>query len=95
MEKKRLTIALSLVLSLIITTVDAVSALDADVPRITKEELKAELGNPDVVLLDVRRGKDWADSDQKIKGATREDGKEYKSWAENYPRDKRIVLYCA
>jgi rhodanese-related sulfurtransferase len=95
MEKKRLTIALSLVLSLIITTAYAVSAWAADVPRITKEELKAELENPDVVILDVRRGKDWTDSDQKIKGAIREDGKEYESWAENYPKDKKIVLYCA
>jgi rhodanese-related sulfurtransferase len=48
-----------------------------------------------VVILDVRRGKDWTDSDQKIKGAIREDGKEYESWAENYPKDKKIVLYCA
>jgi len=95
MENKRLTIALSLVLSLIITTADAVSAWAAHAPRITKEELKAELENPDVVILDVRRDKDWTDSDQKIKGAIREDGKEYKSWAENYPSDKKIVLYCA
>ncbi len=95
MDKKRLTIALSLVFSLIILTGAAVSSCAADVPRITKEEVKAELGNPDVVILDVRYGKDWTESDQKIKGATREDSKEYKSWAGNYPKEKRIILYCA
>jgi rhodanese-related sulfurtransferase len=70
-------------------------AKSADVPRMTKDELKAMLGNPDLVIIDVRLGSDWTDSDSKIKGAIREDPKSVKSWAGKYSKDKTIVLYCA
>jgi rhodanese-related sulfurtransferase len=61
----------------------------------TKEELKAKLGNPDLLIIDVRYGKDWTDSDLKIKGAIREDPKAFDSWATKYPKDKTLVFYCA
>lgn len=65
-------------------------------PRITKEELLPMLGNPDVVILDVREGESWKNSKWKIQGAVREDPlKEAKTWADNYPRDKTLVLYCS
>mgnify|MGYP006271400231 CR=1 FL=1 len=66
-----------------------------DAPRITKDELKAMLGSPDLVIVDVRYGKDWTDSDIKIKGAVREDPKVFESWANKYAKNKTIVLYCA
>jgi len=46
-------------------------ALSADVPMITKDELKAMLGKPDLVLVDVRLRRDYMFSDFKIKGADR------------------------
>jgi predicted sulfurtransferase len=67
----------------------------ADAPRMTTDELKAMLGSPDLVIIDVRYGKDWADSDLKITGAVREDPRAIESWANKYPKDKTIVLYCA
>jgi predicted sulfurtransferase len=70
-------------------------AKSEDAPRMTKEELKAMMGSPDLVIIDVRSGTDWADSDLKIKGAVREDPKVFESWANKYPKDKTIVLYCA
>jgi len=70
-------------------------AESADVPRMMKDELKAMLGNSDLVILDVRYKKDWTDSDSKIKGAIREDPESIKSWAEKYSKDKTFVLYCA
>ena len=70
-------------------------AESADVPRMTKDELKAMPGNSDLVILDVRYKKDWTDSDSKIKGAIREDPESIKSWAEKYSKDKTFVLYCA
>jgi rhodanese-related sulfurtransferase len=70
-------------------------AKPADVPRMTKDELKAMLDNSDLVILDVRFKKDWAEGDSKIKGAIREDPESVKSWAEKYPKDKTLVLYCA
>jgi rhodanese-related sulfurtransferase len=69
--------------------------LSADAPRMTKEELKAMLDKPDLVILDVRYGKDWTESDMKIKGAIRVEPDDVKSWASKYPKDKTLVLYCA
>ncbi len=66
-----------------------------DVPRISKEELKAELGNPDLIIIDVRIDHDWTPSDVKIKGAVREDPLKVEDWVGKYPKDKKIVLYCA
>jgi rhodanese-related sulfurtransferase len=63
-------------------------------PRIDKETLKSWLGNPEVVILDVRVAKDWQGSDKKIKGAVRQDPKDVKTWAASLPKDKKIVLYC-
>jgi rhodanese-related sulfurtransferase len=70
--------------------------VSAQVEKMSKEELKAMLGKPELVVIDVRQAADLAKSNQKIKGAVREDPKqEVKSWAAKYPRDKTIVLYCA
>jgi len=69
-------------------------ALDTKTPRMTKEELKSLLGNPEVIVFDVRIGDEWKKSDKKIKGAVREDPeKDFKVWALNYPKDKTIVFY--
>ncbi len=68
----------------------------ADVPRMTKEELKTMLGNPEVSIIDVRSPEDWKSSQEKIQGAVREDpDKKTKSWAGKYSPDKMMVLYCA
>jgi rhodanese-related sulfurtransferase len=66
------------------------------VQRITKEELKAHLNDPSVVVIDVRTDWSWGENDKKIKGALREDPlAEVKTWASKYPKEKRIVLYCS
>jgi rhodanese-related sulfurtransferase len=71
-------------------------ATESNVPRITKEELRSMLGNPDVVILDVRASGDWKKSESKIKGALREDpSTDVKSWANKYPKEKTLVFYCA
>jgi hypothetical protein len=66
-----------------------------DVPIMTKEELKAQLDSSDVMILDVRKGKDWKSSEFKIKGANRANPKELDKLAATYPKDKTLVLYCA
>ncbi len=65
----------------------------ADVPRISKEELKSMLGNPDVVVIDVRIALDRNMSMKQIKGAIREDPDAVKSWAGRIPKEKTVVLY--
>ena len=66
-----------------------------DVPVITKEELKPILSDADVVILDVRTGRDWDSSEFKIQGAVRVDPYGVAQWQENYSKDKKFVLYCA
>lgn len=69
--------------------------LAAEAPRMEKEQLKAQLGNPDVVVLDVRAFTDWVMTKEKIKGAVRENPRDVEDWSGKYPKDKTIVLYCA
>lgn len=66
-----------------------------DVPRITTEQLNDILDNPVLVLLDVRTKRDWGKSDKKIFGAVRVDSQDVNSWAADYSKDQKIVLYCA
>ena len=91
--EKRLLIATLIIFFLVGASMILAKSVDA--PRMTKDELKGMLGNPDLVIVDVRYGKDWTDSDLKIKGAAREDPKVFESWANKYPKNKTIVLYCA
>jgi hypothetical protein len=58
-------------------------------------ELKDMLGSKELVILDVRSGRDWSTSELKIKGAIRAGGDDFDSWANTYPKEKKIVLYCA
>jgi len=69
--------------------------LAAEAPRMAKEQLKAQLGNPDVVVLDVRAFSDWVMTKEKIKGAVRENPRDVGDWSGKYPKDRTIVLYCA
>ena len=66
-----------------------------DAPRMDKDQLKASLGNPGIVIIDVRSYTDWLFSSDKIKGAVRENYRDFEGWSAKYPKDKTIVLYCA
>jgi rhodanese-related sulfurtransferase len=70
-------------------------SLAAEAPRMEKEQLKAQLGKPDVVVLDVRAFTDWVMTKEKIKGAVRENPRNLEDWSGKYPKEKTIVLYCA
>jgi rhodanese-related sulfurtransferase len=61
----------------------------------TKEDLKGRLGNPELIVIDVRMAKAWEDCDSKITGARREDPSKVSTWANHYAKDKTIVLYCS
>jgi rhodanese-related sulfurtransferase len=63
--------------------------------RITKEELKQRLGNPELVIVDVRSGSDWRGSERKIPGAVREESNDVGGWEKRYVKDKPMILYCA
>jgi hypothetical protein len=69
-------------------------AADDDAPRMTKEELKAKLGDPTVTVIDVRYKANWKKSNQKITKAMREDPNEIGSWVGKYKKDQALVFYC-
>jgi len=70
--------------------------VDTTTPRMTKEELRPLLGNPDVIILDVRLESEWESSESKIRGAVRENlDKDIQTWANKYPREKTLVFYCS
>ena len=94
MENRKLTTFLGLAFLLLFAF--AIPAYGGgDAPRISTDELQAMLGSSDLVLLDVRTAKDWKKSDQKIAGAIRVDPKDVSSWAGDYDKGQKIVLYCA
>ena len=62
--------------------------------KMTKEELKAVIDNPDVVIVDVRSGRDWKSTESKIKNAVREEPYKADSWGDSYDKNKTYVLYC-
>ncbi len=66
-----------------------------EIPRMTKEEAREMMDNPDVIFLDVRSGSDWRASDIKISGAVHEDPANLKDWIDNYDVGKTYILYCA
>lgn len=84
------------VLLILILTCWATQELWAEtVPRISKEDLKAQLGSKDLLILDVRTDRDWESSSLKIKDAIRRNPGIVDFWASDLPKDKTIVLYCA
>lgn len=89
---------ITLLLGVSVTFFGLGAQLDAatnPVPNMTKEELKTALDDPNVVIVDVRLGKDWKASESKIKGAIRVDADQVLSLADQYPKDKTLVFYCA
>jgi rhodanese-related sulfurtransferase len=96
MIKRKFTSVLHLLLSVIFVSAGSIAPVSAkSVDIMTKEELKKELGNADLVILDVRSGKDWTSSEFKIQGAVRKNPSEFASWGSTFDKDKKLVLYCA
>lgn len=63
--------------------------------RVSTQELRDMLGNPDLVIIDVRDELNWSKSGSKIQGANHENPEDVQSWAGKYSKDKSIVLYCS
>lgn len=87
---KKITVIL---LVLLLTTVT--HAFAGSVDKMDKDELKAMLGSPDLVILDVRMGRDWSSSEFKIKGAQRLEGNGHASAMQSLGKKKTLVFYCA
>jgi rhodanese-related sulfurtransferase len=85
---------LSVFLIFIVLTISS-AVFSGEVKRIDKDELKAMLGNPDLVILDVRTGKDWSSSEFKIKDAVRLTDENMEAVIPKFSKDSTLVFYCA
>ena len=65
-----------------------------DVPRISIDDVKNLLGNPNVVIIDVRTKKSWWSSTMKIKDAVREDPSKVSEWMGKYSKSQTLLFYC-
>jgi rhodanese-related sulfurtransferase len=70
-------------------------ATASEAARMSQDDLKLKLDDPNVAIVDVRSYTDWTLSREKIKGARRENYRDFEGWATKYPKEKTIVLYCA
>lgn len=71
------------------------TAIAVDVKIMEVDTLKRLLDDPDLVVLDVRTGRDWSSSELKIKGAQRAEPREIDNWSAGLDGNKTVVLYCA
>ena len=65
------------------------------VPKMSKEELQVMMGDPSLVIVDVRSAADWNAQERKIKGSIRVDPSLADSLMKTYSKDKTFVFYCA
>jgi hypothetical protein len=99
-ERGDMTIRLALLAILVVAlacadpAVTPSAAAGEEVPRMTIGQVKDVLGNPNYVILDVRKSSDWEGSDSKIQGAIREDPSNVNAWIDKYPKDKILLFYC-
>jgi predicted sulfurtransferase len=87
-----------LVLTLFLFAGSLTAAVAAEVPRMSKEELKAAMGSGEIVIMDARSGKDWKSSEFKIKGAIRTAIDSIDEWLPGITKEnksKKLVIYCA
>ena len=82
----------TLIALLATTLLLAGAAAAADAPRITKEDAKKLLGAPNTYFLDARAG---VPEPERIKGSVRVDPENVRSWAGNYKKDAKLIVYCS
>jgi hypothetical protein len=70
-----------------------VLATSYGVDFIDPETLQGMLGDPQVLILDVRTQYRWTRSKEKIPGAVRHHPGRIAKWGPTLPRDQKIVLY--
>jgi hypothetical protein len=63
------------------------------VDYMSPEDLLTILDNPEVIVLDVRTGRDWSSAEFKIRGAVRVAPETLNAWADRFPKEKTLVLY--
>lgn len=95
MPSKKATIWIAVLMITVFAAVPAAAASRDTIPRMTVQELKAKMDRgEDIVILDVRTGRDYDRSRDKIKGAVRISFFQLNDRYRELPADKEIVAYC-
>ncbi len=68
-------------------------AAESPVNFVDPDTLKGMLGDPSLLLIDVRHQGEWGRSKIKLKGAMRFSPAGVASWGPLLPKDRKIVLY--
>ena len=64
-----------------------------DVPGLSVHQVEKLLHNSDVIIIDVRRHRNWWRSSKKILSSVRENPSDLDQWAVHYPKDKSLIFY--
>ncbi len=89
--KKLLFLLIPIAAMLIFTSYSGGSSVSV----ITKETLKNWIDKGGVTILDARLGRDWGSSEFKIKDAHRADPGQFMAWKGKYPKNQKLIIYCA
>jgi hypothetical protein len=93
---RKLTISKTLLLTTMLigmlVTVNS-SCAGTSYQRIDKVALNDFLGSKNVIIIDVREGRDWQSSKHKIKGAIRLEPNDPKVSDVPLPKDKTLIFY--
>jgi len=66
---------------------------DKNVPAISVHQVNQLLNNSDVIIIDVRKYRNWWRSSKKILSAVREDPSKVDQWAKKYPKENSLIFY--
>ena len=86
-------VGLSMICLSLLSCAESTTLGKGEAQKITKEELRSVMDDPNLVIIDVRSSHDWPFAKLKIKGAVRENPEQVGRWVEKYPRDKTLVFY--
>ncbi len=93
MKIKVSSITVGILILILMVASAALAAQRGNVELVTKEQLLKMMNenDPELIILDVRKGTDWRASQFMIKGAIRLDLNKISTI--KYPKDKKLVLY--
>ncbi|HEB01769.1 MAG TPA: hypothetical protein ENI12_00890 [Nitrospirae bacterium] len=93
MKIKVSSITVGILILILMVASAALAAQRGNVELVTKEQLLKMMNenDPELIILDVRKGTDWRASQFMIKGAIRLDLNKISTI--KYPKDKKLVFY--
>jgi rhodanese-related sulfurtransferase len=90
---KMMTAAVAATLILLVSC-SALTRAGDGVVMISTADLRRDLSDPGLKIVDARDPRSWERSTEKIPGAVREDPGAVPMWLSKYDKADRIVVYC-